>query len=162
LLVDGQVLKKLLHLWRIFNNYGNLVGLVVMFLFDTDVITNVLKKKPSARLLKRLAGVPMSEQFISTITVSEIVYGAVKSERADYHLSNLEKILLPSVNVVGFDSKAAYVCGQLRAELERKGQSLDLADLEIAAIAIANEFVLVTGNTKHFQRIQVLRIENWL
>lgn len=133
-----------------------------MFLFDTDVITNILKKHPSKSLLERLAVVPQHEQFISTITVSEIVYGAVKSNRPEYHLNNLENILLPSVNVVGFDSKSAYICGRLRAELEKKGLPLDLADLEIAAISIAGEFVLVTGNTKHFERISELRIENWL
>ena len=133
-----------------------------MFLFDTDIITNILKKNPSERLLKQLAPIPVLEQYISTITVSEIVYGAVKSNRPEYHLENLEKVLLPSVNVVGFDSKAVYVCGQLRAELEKKGTPLDLADLEIAAIAIAGEFTLVTGNTKHFSRIIELRVENWL
>ena len=133
-----------------------------MFLFDTDIITNILKKNPSERLLKQLAPIPVFEQYISTITVSEIVYGAVKSNRPEYHLENLEKVLLPSVNIVGFDSKAAYVCGRLRAELEKKGTPLDLADLEIAAIAIAGEFTLVTGNTKHFSRIIELRVENWL
>jgi len=66
------------------------------------------------------------------------------------------------VNVAGFDSKAAYVCGQLRAELEIKGVPLDLADLEIASIAIAGNFVLVTGNTNHFNRISPLKLENWL
>jgi len=65
------------------------------------------------------------------------------------------------VNVVGFDSKAAYVCGRLRAELEKKGTPLDLADLEIAAIAIAGGFVLVAGSIKHFQRIPALLLENW-
>ena len=132
-----------------------------MYLFDTDIITNILKKQPSSRLIERLIGLPKHEQFISTITVSEIVYGAVKSDRPDFHLSNLENILLPSVNVVGFDSKAAYVCGRLRADLEKKGTPLDLADLEIAAIAIAGGFVLVTGNIKHFQRIPALLMENW-
>lgn len=133
-----------------------------MFLFDTDIITNIFKKKPSPQLLKQLVGIPRRKQFISTITVSEIVYGAVKSDRPNYHLNNLANILLPSVNVIGFDSKAAYVCGRLRAELEKKGMRLDLADLEIASIAIAGDFVLITGNTKHFQRIPALQIENWL
>ncbi len=133
-----------------------------MFLFDTDIITNVLKKKPSPRLLEHLATVPNNEQFISTITISEIVYGAVKSNRPDFHLQNLETILLPSVNVVGFDSKAAYVCGRLRAVLEQQGTPLDLADLEIASICIAGNFTLITGNTKHFARIDSLRHENWL
>ena len=146
----------------IFASYEKLGVLVVMFLFDTDIITNVLKKKPSPRLLKKLSGLPMAKQFISTITVSEIVYGAMKSSRPEYHLNNLQNILLPAVNVVGFDSKSAYICGQLRAELETQGQPLDLADLEIAAITIANDFILVTGNTKHFQRIKTLQIDNWL
>lgn len=133
-----------------------------MFLFDTDIITNILKKKPSACLLKRLATVPNTKQFISTITISEIVYGAMKSDRPDFHLHNLETILLPSVNVVGFDSKAAYICGQLRAELEIKGTPLDLADLEIASICIAGNFMLITGNDKHFSRVNSLRHANWL
>jgi len=133
-----------------------------MFLFDTDVITNVLKKSPAQTLLQKLDGLPRNQQYISTITVSEIVYGAFKSNRPEYHLNNLEQVLLPSVNVVGFDAKAACLCGQIRAELEKKGQSLDLADLEIASIAIAGDFTLVTGNTRHFGRIETLRVENWL
>lgn len=133
-----------------------------MFLFDTDVITNILKERPSKTLLKRLTAIPLDEQYISTITISEIVYGAVKSHRPEYHLNNLQNILLPSVNVVGFDAKAAYVCGRLRAELEKKGLPLDLADLEIAGICIAGNFTLVSGNIKHFERIPELRLENWL
>ncbi len=132
-----------------------------MFLFDTDIITNILKKCPSETLLNRLADVPKNKQYISTITISEIVYGAVKSHRPEYHLENLESILLPSVNIVGFDAKAAYVCGRLRVELEKKGLPLDLADLEIAAISIAGNFTLVTGNTKHFERISELHLQNW-
>ncbi len=133
-----------------------------MYLFDTDIITNVLKKQPSQCLLERLALIPKHQQHISTVTVSEIVYGAMKSSRPAYHLNNLEQILLPSVNVVSFDSKAACVCGRLRAELEKKGQPLDLADIEIASIAIAEDLILITGNIRHFGRIEGLRLENWL
>lgn len=133
-----------------------------MYLFDTDTITNVLKKQPSPSLLQRLAATDRSRQHISTITVAEIVYGAFKSGRPRFHLDNLEKILLPAVNIVGFDSKAAYVCGRLRAELEGRGEPLSLADLEIAAIAMANDLTLVTGNTRHFERIPDLAVENWL
>lgn len=133
-----------------------------MYLFDTDVITNVLKPRPSEQLILKLGDIPQKEQYISTITISEIVYGAMKSNRPEYHLSNLEDILLPSVNVLGFDAKAGYVCGRLRAELEKQGKPLSLADLEIAAISISNKMTLVTGNTKHFKRIKGLRIENWL
>ena len=133
-----------------------------MYLFDTDVITNVFKKRPSQALLDKLSVVKKQDQYISVITISEIVYGAIKSERPEFHLKNLEKILLPSVNIAVFDSKAAYACGRLRAELEMKGQSLDLADLEIAAIALVGGFTLITGNIKHFARVPGLKVENWL
>ncbi len=133
-----------------------------MYLFDTDVISNIFKPNPSEGLLVKLGGLAQTEQFISTITIFEIVYGAIKSGRADYHLNNLRNILLPSVNIVGFDTKAAFECGRIRAELENQGRRLSLADLQIASIAMANELTLVTGNTKHFTRVDGLKVENWL
>ena len=133
-----------------------------MFLFDTDTITNIVKPHPSPNLIQRLEEISKTQQFVSTITISEIVYGAEKSQRPEYHLNNLEMILLPAVNIVGFDTKAAYVCGRIRAELEKKGTPLDLADLEIASIAIANDLTLITNNVRHFKRIPFLKFENWL
>ncbi|MBW6521320.1 MAG: type II toxin-antitoxin system VapC family toxin [Desulfoarculaceae bacterium] len=133
-----------------------------MYLFDTDIITNIFKKQPAPGLLIRLAEIPRNQQHISSVTVSEIVYGACKSDRPAHHLRNLQELLLPSVNVLGFDSKSAFVCGRVRAELEKAGTPLALADLEIAAIALANKLVLVTGNTRHFDRIPELIVENWL
>lgn len=133
-----------------------------MYLFDTDTITNILKKRPSKILIRKLAKVEQGQQFISTITISEIVYGAFKSAQPDYHIGKLETVLLPAVNIAGFDSKSAYICGRLRAELEQKGIGLSLADLEIGSIALANNMTLITGNIKHFKRIPGLRVENWL
>ncbi len=133
-----------------------------MYLFDTDTITNILKKRPSQKLVWKLEKLDKSCQFISTITIAEIIYGAYKSSDPVYHIENLEKILLPIVNIVGFDEKAAYICGRLRAELEKKGQPLSFADLQIASVAIANNLTLITGNTKHLERISELEIDNWL
>ena len=133
-----------------------------MYLFDTDIITSILKKSPSKKLLKKIKSIKKSQQFISTITIYEIVYGAYKSKKPDYHLKNLNEILVPSVNVISFNSKAAYICGRLRAELDNKGTPISLSDLEIASIAIANDFILITGNIKHFERIKSLNVENWI
>ncbi len=133
-----------------------------MFLFDTDTITNIVKPRPSLNLLQRLEKISKNQQYVSTITISEIVFGAEKSQRPDFHLNNLETILLPVVNILGFDTKAAYVCGRIRAELEKRGTPLDLADLEIASIAISNNLTLVTNNERHFERVPLLQYENWL
>ena len=143
-------------------SYAQMVVKAVMYLFDTDTLTNIVKPRPSPQLLERLRPLKQDQQYVSTITISEIVYGAEKSDRPEYHLNNLETLLLPAVNIVGFDAKAAYVCGRIRAELEWKGMPLDLADLEIAAIAIANDFTLISNNLRHFERIQRLRCESWI
>lgn len=133
-----------------------------MYLFDTDTITNILKKRPSQNLVRKLENLDKSCQFISAITIAEIMYGAYKSSDPVYHIEKLEKVLLPTVNVVGFEERAAYVCGKIRAELEKKGQPLSFADLQIASVAIANNLTLITGNTKHFERISELKIDDWL
>lgn len=133
-----------------------------MYLFDTDTITNIMKPFPSTSLLQKLTTIPREAQYISTITLYEIVYGAYKSKRKNFHIKKLEELLLPAVQILGFDSKAAYVCGSLKAELESKGIPLALADLQIAAIAIVNGLILVSGNIKHFRRIPRLKVENWL
>lgn len=133
-----------------------------MFLFDTDVITNILKKKPSKKLLTKLSRLNRSKQFISTITIGEIVYGAFKSSKVDYHLDNLKNILLPSINILPFDSKSSFIYGKIRAELEKKGKSLSHCDLQIASITIANNLTLVTGNINHFKGVPWLKVENWI
>jgi predicted nucleic acid-binding protein len=133
-----------------------------MYLFDTDALTSILKPRPPKGLLTRLAAVPAEQQFTTTITISEIVYGAQKSDRPEHHMRNLETVLLPAINVLGFDVKAAYIAGRIRAYLEANGQPMPFADLQIAAIAEAHDLILVTGNERHFRRVPDLRIENWL
>ncbi|MGA1870584.1 MAG: type II toxin-antitoxin system VapC family toxin [bacterium] len=133
-----------------------------MFLFDTDVITNIFKPKPSRYLVERLKNLPREDQFVSTITIAEIVYGAMKSTRPEYHLFNLKNLILPTVTIVSFNSEAAFYCGEIRAELEKQGIPISFADLQIASIAISHKLTLITGNTKHFQRISTLQSENWI
>jgi tRNA(fMet)-specific endonuclease VapC len=133
-----------------------------MFLFDTDSITNIFKKKPSKNLINKLSKSSFEEQFISTITIGEIVYGAMKSNKPEFHLNNLQNILLPVVNIVSFDTKSSFVYGEIRAMLEKFGNIISHTDLQIASIAIANNLTLITGNTRHFQRIEKLKIDNWL
>lgn len=66
------------------------------------------------------------------------------------------------VHVLSFDEKAAFHAAEFRVFLEKKGTSIALADMQIAAIARSNNCTLVTGNLKHFREIPGLKIENWL
>lgn len=133
-----------------------------MYLFDTDAVTNIFKKNPSEKFLNKITDLKMEEQFISSITIGEIACGAFKSRNPDIHLNNLESLLLRVVNVVFFDIEAAYIYGKIRAGLEEKGKIVSDTDMQIASIAMANNLTLITGNTKHFQDINGLYVENWL
>jgi tRNA(fMet)-specific endonuclease VapC len=133
-----------------------------MYLFDTDFVVELLRGRLSSAADARLHGVPTAEQHICTVTLSELVYGARRTARPEYHLRLIETVLLPCVKVVAFDAAAAYAAGALRTRLEGIGEPLSFPDLQIAAMAMANDLVLVTGNTRHFARVQGLRLENWL
>lgn len=67
-----------------------------------------------------------------------------------------------TIPVLPFHEAAAHVYAELRADLEQRGEPLAEPDLRIAAIALAFDLVLVTGNERHIQRVPTLRIENWI
>ena len=133
-----------------------------MFLFDTDTLSQVIRRDPPPALLVRLAAVPPEEQFTTAITVGEMVYGAERSSRREYLLRQFEERLWPTLRILPFDRAAAETYGGLRAELERAGTPLAEPDLRIAAIALIHNFTVVTGNVRHFSRVAGLQVENWI
>lgn len=133
-----------------------------MFLFDTDTLSEVLKRNPSPGLMARLATMPAGDQFTSSITVGEMAYGAHRSSQTEYLLQQFEEIVWPMVQILPFDRAAGEVYGSIRADLERAGTPLAEPDFRIAAIALTNDLTVVTGNVRHFSRIRGLRVENWI
>ena len=133
-----------------------------MYLFDTDILSQVLKRAPSPTLLIRLAAVPAEQQFTSAITVGEMVYGAYRSDRPDQFLRQLEERLWPNIRILPFNRAAAETYGRLRAQWGGAGAPLAEPDLRIAAIALTHDLTMVTGNVRHFSRVSGLRTENWL
>jgi tRNA(fMet)-specific endonuclease VapC len=132
-----------------------------LYCFDTDVLSAVLKRDPPLRLVRRLAVLPPEDQFTTAITLGELVYGA--SKRGSPALANrVHQLVEKLVAVVPFDDGAAEIYGPLRARLEAEGGRLDEPDLRIASIAISRGLTLVTGNTRHFDRVADLDLENWL
>jgi len=132
----------------------------VPYLLDTDIISATLLPRPNLDVVRRLATVPPEEQFTSAITVGELIYGATRRVRKG--LRERIQLVIEAVPVLPFDSAAALRFGDLKAQLERAGTPLAEPDLRIAAIALENDLVLVTGNERHFSRVPGLRLENWL
>lgn len=134
-----------------------------MYLLDTDILSNLMKRSPSSALVARVAQVPPAQQFTSSITLGELVYEAHRlRERTATLIQKIEVALLPNLPVLSFDAAAARRYGELRAELERMGTPIGDADMRIAAIALSHDLKVVTGNERHFQRVPELEIENWL
>jgi predicted nucleic acid-binding protein len=134
-----------------------------MYLLDTDTLSNLAKRTPSTALVAKLASVPPEDQFTSSITLGELIYGAHRLRtHTSLFLDRLENALLPNLPVLPFDSAAARRYGEVRAELERRGTPIGEADLRIGAIALSRGLTVVTGNIRHFQRIPDLPVENWL
>ncbi|MGA1825490.1 MAG: type II toxin-antitoxin system VapC family toxin [bacterium] len=134
-----------------------------MFLFDTDTISNVLKKRPSNYLLTKLKKIQKELQYTTAINISEIYYGAYRSEHRDKILSAFEIKVFPNINILPFDEESGKIYGEIKAKLEKKGLSRSEPNLRIASIAIQHGMILVTGNVNHFINIPRLRkVENWI
>lgn len=129
-----------------------------MYLLDTDTIIFSLKGHDVVKTnLQKHFEDPMK---ISVITLMELFFGAYKSEKV---VSNLAKIktLKSYFEIISTTGESAEIFGMLKASLEKSGTFLDDFDLVIASCALSHNLTLVTNNTKHFKRIEGLKLTNW-
>lgn len=98
---------------------------------------------------------------MTAVSVGELVYGAERSARPIEKRLELD-LLLSGVTVLSYDEHAAHRFGSLKVDLERRGEGLGEADLQIAAIALSRAMPLVTHNHRHFTPIPGLSLEDWL
>jgi predicted nucleic acid-binding protein len=132
------------------------------YLFDTDAISEVLKRRPAIGFLRWLRTVPRADQFTSAVVIGELYKGAFRSAHTARHLENIEGRVLPAMTVLPYDVGTARVFGQVQAQLETEGQVLADADLQIAATALHHDLEIVTGNQRHFRRVPGLKISTVL
>ncbi len=90
----------------------------------------------------------------------ELYYGAYKSQKISANLAKI-KILEQSIETIPVGLESTEIFGLLKAQLEVSGNRLDDFDLIIASCAMAHNLTLVTNNTKHFERIDNLKLVNW-
>ena len=128
-----------------------------MIIFDTDVCIDLLRGNES--IVHRREEHEESVG-VSFMTVAELYYGAEKSDSPLKNRDAVEQLLL-SLDVVHSDTRILRRFGRLKAELGRSGLPLADADALIAATTLEKGSRLVTGNTKHFDRIPGLKTENW-
>lgn len=127
-------------------------------LVDSDVVIDALRGPGPvlARKLRERDG----RLAVSTISVTELTYGAMRADRRDEALEAVEGFL-DSVVVLEMDQRTGRVAGAIRAELAARGTPIGPYDVLIAAQARAEGLVLATGNAREFRRVKGLQVENW-
>ena len=126
-------------------------------LLDTNIVIFFFKGRYD--IDEKMDAVGVENCFISEITLAELKYGALFSQKPKKHMEEVEK-LLEKISVIPITS-AIDVYAQEKARLRKAGTLIDDFDLLIGATAIANILTLVTNNTKHFSRLQNLKLDDW-
>jgi tRNA(fMet)-specific endonuclease VapC len=130
-----------------------------VILLDTNICIHVINAQPQA-VLERFRHYRMGEIGVCSVVAAELAYGVAKS-RSVRNRQALEMFLAP-LEILPFDEAALWVYGDLRAELERKGTPIGALDTMIAAHALSQQSTLVTNNTREFDRVPGLTLENWV
>jgi tRNA(fMet)-specific endonuclease VapC len=127
---------------------------MLKYLLDTNIAIYVIKHRPIEALetFNRHAG----QLCISTITLAELFHGVEKSAKPDQNLRQVEDFV-SRLEVLEYGSY-----GDIRANLERKGTPIGVNDLHIAAHARSEGLTLVTNNLREFERVEGLRLDNWV
>lgn len=130
------------------------------YMLDTNICIYAIKKRPDSVINRFLSHDP-DELCVSSITYGELMHGAEKSQAVEKNRFAVV-LFLSRITVLEFDSRAAEEYGKIRAALEKKGIPIGPMDMLIAGHARSKGLILVTNNTKEFERVDNLLLENWV
>jgi len=128
-----------------------------MILLDTNVVIAFFNGNKA--VLKRIQS-EIGRIALSTLVVAELDYGAKASQKAKENIEKLHRFV-DIVRVVPFDLESAKIFGTIKSKLRKLGKPTGETDALIAATAMAYKALLVTGNKRHFENIEGLKIESW-
>ena len=132
---------------------------MIKYLLDTNIVIYVLKRRPIEAL--EAFNKNANRIAISSITLSELIYGAEKSANVDKNLEAVEDFV-SHLDVLSYDAKASQQYGQIKSGLEKRGELIGENDIHIAAHAISQGLILVSNNLREFKRVPNLALENWV
>lgn len=130
-----------------------------MFCLDTNIWSYLLRQ-PNEPLIRRIKACHSADLCLTELIRAELLFGALRSSRAEILKDRIEKLLAPYVRLP-FDSQAAVHYAEIRTHLERAGTPISPNDLIIAATVRAANATLVTANIREFSRIPDLLCEDW-
>ena len=131
---------------------------IVKYLLDTDICIYWLKGNTNVKAKIEL--VEQSDLAICVITASELYFGAYNSSKIEPNLQTA-RAFVRSIAVLSLTDNALQKFSQLKARLRQAGTPVADFALLIASVAIAFDLILITNNTRHYQRITELSLDNW-
>jgi tRNA(fMet)-specific endonuclease VapC len=129
-------------------------------MLDTNTCIYIIKRKPPD-VIRRFKRTEISQIGISSITLSELLYGVSKSSMPEQNRLAITQFIAP-LEILSYGDEAAQYYGDIRAHLEKQGTPISSLDMLIAAHALSIACTLVTNNEKDFIRIPNLKIVNWV
>jgi tRNA(fMet)-specific endonuclease VapC len=132
---------------------------VTLWLLDTNAVSDLINNG-RGQVRQEIDAVGITNVCTSIVVACELRFGGEK--RGSPRLSERIEDLLANFNVQPLGQEADRHYARLRTQLERKGTPIGPNDMLIAAHALALDCILVTDNTGEFNRIEGLRLENWL
>ena len=131
------------------------------YLLDTNICIFLLNQRGGfENIVQRMNGMSREDIGISAISVAELEFGIAASKKQNDNFKRLERFLL-DFEVIDFNRISAAAYGPLRSSLQAQGTPIGPMDFLISAHALAINATLVTNNTREFQRVPGLRLEDW-
>lgn len=131
---------------------------MLKYMLDTNICIFTIKKRPA--IVRERFKQHHSQLCISSVTWMELVFGTERSAYPEHNLSIAEG-LAARLERLDYDTNAANHTGQLRAELAQAGTPIGPYDQMIAGHARSRGLILVTNNTREFERVPGLRVADW-
>jgi tRNA(fMet)-specific endonuclease VapC len=133
-----------------------------MYLLDTNILSELIKKRPNSDFIARLRKENSQSLCTSSICVFELRLGSALRDDFPIFWKRIKEELLSEISILHFGEECALAAGDILAQLRKTGQLVGIEDVFIASTSLANRCTLVTANIKHYSRIQGLKIENWI
>ena len=131
-----------------------------MYFLDANICAYFMSRKYPSVTEKFKAHAP-HDLFISALVAGELAYGVELSSRIESNRKNLDAFL-SMLQIVPWDEQAMWHFGQQKARLKKAGTRIGEIDLLIGCQALALNAIMVTNNTREFERIEGLKLENWV
>lgn len=133
-----------------------------MFILDTNIFSELIKQKVNKNVFNRYQNL-LDQLYLAAPIWQELYYGWQimpngKRKQDIHHFIMTQVVTLPQLH---YTKNCADIHATIRAQAKQAGKTLSYVDSEIASIAITNNMTLVTRNTKDFENIKELKIENW-